>query len=534
MATAQALVNFRKSYPIDFSLLDQDQQAVMYISEDKDDWELHLTIANTSSQPITMIDGQGETSATNHHFALRFRPGTLAKRAIDLLTSDQAKNILKTTDWQIAKLLPPPPNAPVTLYLRYAGANKVLKQNQSLSISLSGISAAPGSGSRGTQVELIPHQLKFEGESGAGIANSRTQYLHVTNHSGRKNIPLHVGFVGGNHLLNGATDQDLKLRVTNVFKSKDAKQSTITFRGANSATHEPRTELVLSYDKGNEDWELGTDLKVTAVSKKPLHVNVQEVSQGDRPEVLIAFEQDFQLNYGESFDIEISRIHVSSKTGQANVYLHYNNIPGYWDGQFVCAVEKWPIVVQGDNVGIGTPARKAKVQVAGETKTTTLKVEEAATFGESVVIGDSPKPSKLEVIGDLRVTGRITAGEGEWKDVTKFGTREGAKVFPFTTVESMRDEKGVVHLRGLLFVGESIKKDDFICLLDPAHQPKSDHNLNQVPGLTSSSDPVWGTLKVRGRTGNDVAQIGWIKWEHFEFPSVKMVSLDGVKFQSDI
>ncbi len=226
MATEAALVNFRKSYPIDFSLLDQDKQAVIYISEDKDDWELYLTIANTSSQPITMVDGPGETSSTNHHFALRFRAGTLAKRAIDLLTSDQSKNVMKTTDWQLARLSQPPPNAPVTLYLRYTGANKVLKQNESHSIKLSGISAAPGTGSRGTQVELIPHQMKFDGEAGTSITNSRTQYLHVTNHSGRKNIPLHVGFAGGNHLLNGATDGRLKLRITNVFKSKDARQSS--------------------------------------------------------------------------------------------------------------------------------------------------------------------------------------------------------------------------------------------------------------------------------------------------------------------
>ncbi len=129
-------------------------------------------------------------------------------------------------------------------------------------------------------------------------------------------------------------------------------------------------------------------MKATS-QKNSLNVHVQEISQGDRPEWLLAFEKDFQLNYGESFEIEITEITVSSKAGQANLYLHYNNIPGYWDGQFVCAVEKAPIVIQGDTVGIGTPVRKAKLEVAGEIKTTTLKVDELSTLRTLEVHGDS-------------------------------------------------------------------------------------------------------------------------------------------------
>ncbi len=134
-------------------------------------------------------------------------------------------------------------------------------------------------------------------------------------------------------------------------------------------------------------------------------------------------------------------------------------------------------------------------------------------------------------MGILAVTGRITAGEGVWKEVFTRDRRAGATYLPFTSVESMKDEKGVVHLRGVLFVIGTPKKDENICRLDPTHHPKSDHNLDEVRGLTSSSDPVWGTLLVVGKTGNDA---GWIKWGHFEFSSTKMISLDGSKFQSDV
>lgn len=691
MATEEALVNFRKSYPIDFTLLDQDEQAVMYISEDKDDWDLYLTIANTSSQTITLIDGSGETSSTNHHFALRFRAGTLAKRAIDLLTSDAAKSVTKTADWDLAKLSPPAPNAPVTLYLRYTGANKVLQKNESHSIRLSGISAAPGTGSRGTQVELIPHQLKFDGEAGTAITNSRLQYLHVTNHSGRKNIPLHVGFVGGNRVLNGA-DGSVKLRITNVSKSKDVRQSTITFRGPNSPANDPQSQLVLSYDKGHDEWELGTlnpvkpgpegnhpQATVNVVNKdKSLNLTGRSVSEGDRPEWLMAFDKDFELKYGESFDVEISGIAVSPKAGQANLYLHYNNVPGYWDGQFVCAVEKGPMIVNGDNVGIGTtdpvgrlnivgsdpargvqidngeikfrgdlkshfsivngrlpnhltidnssndkqmnsgfgppgePARKSllsisndgrvgvgidepttKLDVAGETKTTTLKVDEVSTLhtlkltadasapmqtsgggtiqlgngslelgwtadaskkatgawiqtqgvplainplGNKIVMGASTNKGTVEVHGDLVVTGRITKGIGEWKEVVKYGARKGAEFYPFTSVASMKDAQGVVHLRGVLFMRDDIRKDDYVCRIDPDHYPVGNHDFHGVLGLTTSSDPVWGKLWIVGVSGStSVDEVGWIKYDSFDYSGkTKMISLDGLKFQSSI
>lgn len=377
MATEKNLVEFRKSHPIDFKLLDQDDQAVLYISEDKDDWKLHLTIANTSSQAITMTDGQGdEVSSTNHHFALRFRPGTLSKRTLDLLGSDDYARVSRTADWEIARIGRPASNEtesnkPVTLFLLYQGANKTLAVGETRTIEFSGISAAPGSGSRGTQVELIPHQLHFASDN-TSITASRTQYMHVTNHSGRKNIPLHVAVVDGNRLLNGDQAATIKLRMTNVSKPKDAtkdetedetKSSAIVFRGPNSPTGEPQSKLVLSYENGNEEWQLGT-VKDVAV---PPNAHQNPGKQGELPEWVITFPgDDVRLEYGQHIEITLTGVTVSPKAGQANVYLHYENIPGYWDGQFVCSVEKGPIVVKDGNVGIGLAAQTdTKLAISG-------------------------------------------------------------------------------------------------------------------------------------------------------------------------
>lgn len=441
------LVEFRKSHPVDFSLLDKDEQAVMYISEDADDWSLHLTVANTSSQPITLTDGPDQqASSANHHFALRFRPGTLSQRTLARLTGQEFAEVVKTPGWRLAQLSArPAPNAPATLYLLYTGADRELAKNEdendALRIELSGVSAAPGSGARGTQVELIPNpaQVRFASDGG-GITGSRTQYLHVTNHSGRKNIPLHVGFVTGNRVLNGES-ATIILRITNVLKPKDASKSAdITFRGSGARL----TKLVLSYDAGSDDWALARPgaaqsakvsvgdwalarlgaahhMAAAAASGNLSTTVIQAGEQSQAPEWVITFDGDFPLAPGRHLDITLDKLLVSEAAGPSNLYLRYENIPGYWDGQFVCAVEKEPIVVRGGNVGIGmTPKAPAttptppKLEVAGATKTTTLNVTDASTLSTLTVTGKAAAPR------DGAGAGTIQIGEGKlelgWQD----------------------------------------------------------------------------------------------------------------------
>lgn len=393
-ATAPKLIEFRKSHPIDFSLVDKDDQAVMYISEDKGEGELNLTIANTSSQSITLKDSPiKQTTLPNHHFALRFRAGTLSQETLTLLTTNFAK-FVQPQNWQIAQLTQKPVgNTPVTLYLRYTGATKELSQPSPYSLKLTGFTAAAGSGARGTQVELIPNpaQVVFTADNNS-VTGSRTQYLHVTNHTGRKVIPLHVGLVGGDQVMTGA-EESLKLRITNILRvKKDSNESAkIKFNG----TGNKPSELVLSYDRGDSEWELGKSIvKVTAVNSKQ-GVTIAAVPDKNLPEWVITFNKDVSLDYGESIDIDIEKVLVSSKAGHANLYLHYNNIPGYWDGQFVCTVEKGSIVQKDGHVGIGTKDLKdATLNVAGG-----LNTDKAAITGEltantiTVTSTDAAKPA---------------------------------------------------------------------------------------------------------------------------------------------
>ena len=355
MATENNLAQFRKSHPIDFTLFDDDEQAVMVISEDTDDWTLHLTIANTSSQDINMIAGLGEVSASNYHFALQFRPGTLSRRTLELLSSAAVSKVVSTADWKLAQLANQTgTNAPVKLYFLYTGSKNTLSVGETRSIKLAGLSAAPGSGARGTQVELIPHQL--QSPDSTAITGSRTQYMHVTNHSGRKNIPLHMSIAEGNRVQDGATPATITLRLTNIYKAKDVSTSTIVFRKGDD--NYPATKLVLSCDTGADAWDLGTIMEVGVPDgvKREASPKTGETSSWD-----ITFpKEDYPLKYGESIDLKIT-INVSAKPGNANLYLHYDNIPGYWDGQFVCSIEKGPVVIKDGNVGIGGPPLEIEV-----------------------------------------------------------------------------------------------------------------------------------------------------------------------------
>lgn len=92
-----SLVPFRRSHPIEFRLYDDDDQSVLYINDDPAKHpHLHLELHNTSTQSIQFSLGESHLDApaspTNHHFAVRFRPGTLSDNTLTWLI-DPAKRI---------------------------------------------------------------------------------------------------------------------------------------------------------------------------------------------------------------------------------------------------------------------------------------------------------------------------------------------------------------------------------------------------------------------------------------------------------
>jgi Concanavalin A-like lectin/glucanases superfamily len=355
-----ALVPFRKGHPIDFRLYDENGQPALYIVDDLADAKittLKLELTNSSTQSIQIPSAAETTGADNHHFALRFRPGTLSDstktRLKELTRANQANILTETAEWALAHDGKDP--GPVYLFLSYKGPKKSLGPQEQLTLTLHGISADAGSGSRGTQVELIPRHLTYVDDD-TPITGSRMRYLHIANQRGQKNIPLHVWLVNGNTVLNdGETPTKLTLRISNGSGDRDIL--------LNGRTSTRASKFVISFDVG-ADWALTDKTRADHVKISQGSIELtrpgggQEINDSFREWELAFPNQQVLAKRGskdsESIEITLEGIKTKLPSGHANLYVRYENIPGYQDGQFILTVEKTPLVYDSKgNIAIG-------------------------------------------------------------------------------------------------------------------------------------------------------------------------------------
>jgi hypothetical protein len=410
-----SLVPFRKSHPIDFRLNDDDDQPVLYIVDGASDAKVanvKLELTNTSTQAIDIPPLASANNRDHHHFALRFHPGTLSaptiKKLTELTPANQATVLKEAADWEFACLVGK--TGPVTFYLSYKGAKKPLQPQEQLTLTLHGVSADAGSGARGTQVELIPHQLTYVGDD-TPITGSRMQYIHITNHRGQKNIPLHVWFVDGNTVLNdGISKTNLTLRISNGSGDRD-----ITL-------NEKSSKFVISFDVGDAgkaDWALTDGTSADSVKVRHGKNELKGIARGQGAhgtfrEWELTFPQKTVLakrgsGSSESVEITLEGIKTALSCGHANLYVRYENIPGYQDGQFILTVEKSPLVFDNKgNMAIGKPIRKVD----------TPKVDVAGTLVATghVGIGTELPKAKLEIALEHKdsTTNPLVVRKGTW------------------------------------------------------------------------------------------------------------------------
>lgn len=94
------------------------------------------------------------------------------------------------------------------------------------------------------------------------------------------------------------------------------------------------------------------------------------------------------LDAGGVLEFHVHGIKTSLQAGTTNLYVAYENIPGYWDGHAVLQVEKTPIIIDPqDRVGLGTATPSAKLEVNGN----------------AVVDGDLTYTGKLLQTSDARL-----------------------------------------------------------------------------------------------------------------------------------
>lgn len=460
--------------PIAFTLSDEQQQGVIYITNDAR--PLTLEILNTSGKALTIPTFTKGTSPDyeNHHFELRFRPGTLSQSCLN--NPDEKKNMAvqcnacvsdKSTSsgWVSSKATQNSDNT-ISFFIVLTGAtNTVLNyaesnadalgtsnekpKGESLSLILNNVVADAANGARGSRLELRYQNL--QGPNPTKLPDGHlSQAIEIVNQRGQKHIPLHARLVGGNRVLNdGQSGTTLTLRLTNMLRNLDSplNPSTINLSPAGKAA----TKLILSFDTGDSNvGNLGTTAEAKEITIeistpqnewKPIG-KAKPNGQGISAEWIFTNVSQKTLTAGESIEFDISNIVTGQPAGLTNCYIRYENIPGYWDGQFVCVIEKCPLLFlttpEGTtNVGIGTASPLGKLHVAGDVNVDkTLSAQNitaainASTPG-TVVIGMNtiphgahPNPSGLNVLGRLTKKANPKAisydtsydGQGFWLD----------------------------------------------------------------------------------------------------------------------
>ncbi|MGK7880327.1 MAG: LamG-like jellyroll fold domain-containing protein [Crocosphaera sp.] len=367
-----AIASFNKTYPLDFNLYEgEDKEPVIFIENGTRGQELTLEIVNNSDRPITLPPLSGdvsEASEANHHFELRFRPDTLSSDSLQQLVLAEKKGwSMSAPVIQADRTMDSPVTQAdgivVSLYF-LATNNQTLAGNSTATLTLQHINGAAAGGARTTRVELICPQFTYHGELVHHYY--REKRLSIISHRGKKHIPLHVGFVESNRILNDwkydqnkegtGSENELILRITNVLKGE-----SIPFKPASKG--DEASKFIISFDI-DSDWALGKKTEVATITveyeKKEIKNSAKE---GESPEWIIDFDKETAIKAGEHLQITLSGIISSLPSGHANLYLRYENIPGYWDGTFVCTIEKSPILYnKNGNVGIGTIPSENKPQ----------------------------------------------------------------------------------------------------------------------------------------------------------------------------
>jgi hypothetical protein len=114
-------------------------------------------------------------------------------------------------------------------------------------------------------------------------------------------------------------------------------------------TDASKIEIKLNKDYG-KDWKIDQNL------------------QGASPQwTLTRKTTDTQLT-DEILRLDINNIITLLPAGYGNLYVYYENIPGYWDGYVICPIEKGPLMFRKDgkgqeSLGIGTDEPEAKLHV---------------------------------------------------------------------------------------------------------------------------------------------------------------------------
>jgi hypothetical protein len=387
----------RASHPISFNLLNSEGHSVLGIFDEKTGQTSTLEIINKSRRNLQLKDLKvTKATAEKHHFELKFRPGTL-----NTITSAQITADAGTAGWD---LLQKTTADGCTSFYLLSTKPGVFQSGAIMSVRLHKLNADGAGGARGTKVELKWREGSFEyvadgsaAEDRDLVAGHRVKHLDIINERGEKYIPLHVGFAGTNQVLNDGTPHESTLRITNTLKPG---QGNISLIPPGHAVHSA-TQFIFSFENSNKEWTLGSVSGIKIESRETgKQFTTRPDMQATPPVWVLSPDRLTILEPGQYVDIKIKDIATTQQAGPTNLYLHYRNIPGYWDGDFVSVIEKTPVVYMQNKVGVGTDKPQAALHVNGE-----LRVDKDATVDKVRAVKEVSTPKLL-----LDANGEIKCG----------------------------------------------------------------------------------------------------------------------------
>ncbi|MFI5797391.1 LamG-like jellyroll fold domain-containing protein [Streptomyces sp. NPDC051677] len=344
-----SLAAFVRAHPLDFALLDVDQQPVLFIDDAPAGQPMTLRLTNTSRQDIELRTLTGPVSATEYHVALRLRPGTITV---------PPEPAVATSGWALLRA-PDPATGGTVLYLG-APKSMVIGRGASFDLSLQGLTADGSRGTRGTRVELTHQRMRYAGEQ-SELTGQRTAFLDIVNRRGRRDIPLTIGFVGGNRVLSdGVTPNTLSFRIAN--RSRD---TALSLAGAS---------FTLSYDLQEagetHEWALVNAAAAAGAALGGLRANgvgsdwaIASERLGQRVEWTLTPRSATAFGPDGTLVVTLSQVIAVASLGQAPIVIGYRNVPGYQDGSVTLFAEKSPLLYGPVNTGVGTVAPQAKLHI---------------------------------------------------------------------------------------------------------------------------------------------------------------------------
>ena len=347
---------------------DDGQCQVLILGEPEDVPSLDIDISNILTDNnilISPIDGVYQADQSNYHFKLTFLPGVLVDpSAIDV----------ESKDWSISYTADNVNGD--SIYLLWTGLATLLLPENDMTVVLSGVAAQSArTKSTTTNVNISwvfdpairvvsPERIPDTGD----YYDNTTLGLELVQSTGESDIPLYVGFVDCNKVINiNEQTNSLQLRLTNTQLPSE-ENADITFHYG--ADINLASQLVVTLEVGTDGdqpedrpWALGTEDQVNNIvisipgGQWEQNGDIETIKIGDDTRALrwtfIPQSGDVVLAAQETMLINLENILTSHTTGETNLYLSYQYVPGYKDGQFVCQIEKAPLTFD-NKVRMGT------------------------------------------------------------------------------------------------------------------------------------------------------------------------------------